>query len=90
MRKENHKMTLRELIPYIDFICNVKVVQMDAYIDKEKEEVVFNGTPLDIPWWIADMYLHVNENGEAIFLNQNKNYLTIYVVEDPDNTDGGR
>jgi hypothetical protein len=90
MREANHKMTLRELVPYMDFACNVKIVQMDAYIDREKEEEIFDGIPFDIPWWVADMYLHVNENGEAIYNNKNANYITIYVVENPDNTDGGR
>ena len=89
MREANHKMTLRELIPYIDYLTNIKVIQMDAYVNSQDEEEIYTGSVLDVPWWITEMYLHIDKDGESIFL-RDPEYITIYVVMDPNNTEGGR
>ncbi len=59
-------MQLRDIINQIYFLCKVKILQTDAYLENSEhygeEEEIYTGTALDVPWWIVDMYL---DNGDS-------------------------
>lgn len=79
-------MKLKDILPYLYFLDKIKIFQYDAYIDKNHEpEEIFYGTSLDVPWWIAEMYLHRNLNAESISIAKDKKepYFEIAVVEEP-------
>ena len=78
-------MKLIEIIKHIDFLTNVKIFQMDAYLETsehygEEEEVFFGGV-LDVPWWIAEMYLYDDADYNSISIDKENNCLEIYVKE---------
>ena len=59
-------MKLKNIIKYLDVISNVIIWQEDVYTDKNEAEVIYEGSVLDIPWYILDMYLSNSPDGEAI------------------------
>ena len=78
-------MKLKDILPYLFYLDNVKIFQSDAYLDKNHEpEEIFCGNVLDIPWWVADMYLHNTSDAEAISICAvgDKKYFLITVVEE--------
>lgn len=74
-------MKLRDIIRQIDYLCNVEILQTDAYLETSEhygeEEELFTGTALDVPWWIVDMYL----DGEGC-ISVVDNKMIIYVKEE--------
>lgn len=78
-------MKLKDILPYLFYLDKAKVLQSDAYTDKNHEpEEIFCGDVFDIPWWVADMYLHNTPDAEAISIcaEGNKKYFLITVVEE--------
>ena len=78
-------MKLKDILPYLYYLDDVKIFQCDAYTDKKHEpEEIFYGDVLDVPWWIAEMYLHNTPDAEAICLwtEGNKKYFLITVIEE--------
>jgi hypothetical protein len=79
-------MKLRKILPYLYFLDKIKVFQYDAYKDKDHEpEEVFFGSSLDVPWWIAEMYLYrdIDIDSISIAKDAKEPYLEIAVVEKP-------
>ena len=74
-------MKLRDIIGQIDYLCNVEILQTDAYLETSEHygeaEELFTGTALDVPWWIVDMYL---DGEDCISVINNK--MIIYVKGD--------
>ena len=86
MNFDKINMKLIDLLPYLYFLDKVRILQYDAYIDKTHEpEEIFFGSVLDVPWWIAEMYLHKMVDGEPIMIGKDKEepYFDIAVVEVP-------
>lgn len=54
-------MKLRDIMNQIDYLCNVKILQTDAYLETSEhygeEEEIYTGSALNVPWYIVDMYL---------------------------------
>ena len=78
-------LKLKDILPYLYFLDKIKVLQYDAYVDKNHEpEEVFFGTSLDVPWWVAEMYLHCTLNMDSISIvkDEKEPYLEIAVVEE--------
>ena len=83
---------LIDIIKNFDALEQVVIYQSDAFISKNGFEKIFKGSILDIPWYITEMYLDNDENGEAIGLmvdtityengtTENKPVFIIYVRE---------
>lgn len=74
-------MKLRDIIKQIDYLCNVEILQTDAYLETSEhygeEEEIYAGNALSIPWWIVDMYL---DGEDCISVINNK--MIIYVKGD--------
>ena len=73
-------MKLRDIINQIDYLCEVKILQTDAYLETSEhygeEEEIYFGSALNIPWWIVDMYLDGEDCISVI-----DNTMIIYVKE---------
>ena len=73
-------MKLRDIIKQIDYLCKVKILQNDAYLETSEhygeEEEIYAGNALDVPWWIVDMYL----DGENC-ISVSNDMMIIYVKE---------
>ena len=73
-------MKLRDIINQIDYLCKVKILQTDVYLETSEhygeEEEIYFGDAFDIPWWIVDMYL----DGEGC-ISVTDNTMIIYVKE---------
>ena len=78
-------MKLKDIVEYFDFLCPVQILQTDAYLETSEYygevDEIYTGDFFNIPWWIADMYLDKDGDGEAIFLDSENNRLIIYVKE---------
>ena len=80
---------LRDIIEYMDAISDIVIMQTDAYLlsspDANKEEEIYSGSVLDVPWYITDFYLANDSNGEAIGVTFNEDKrpsFIVYVAED--------
>jgi hypothetical protein len=82
-------MKLRDIIKQIDYLCEVKILQTDAYLETSEhygeEEEIYVGSALNVPWYIVDMYL---DGENCISVVDNK--MIIYVKEDINNYDRKR
>ena len=77
-------MKFRDILPYIYFGNKIKIFQCDAFIDPNHEpEEIYFGSTMDVPWYIAEMFLYNTPDGEAIFVTENngESYFEITVVE---------
>ena len=59
-------MQLKDIIRYLDCTDSVIIWQDDVYVDEYKPEQIFEGSIMDIPWYILDFYLSNTKDGEAI------------------------
>lgn len=80
---------LRDIIEYMDAISDIIIMQTDAYLlsspDANKEEEIYSGSVLHVPWYITDFYLANDSNGEAIGVTFNEDKqpsFIVYVAED--------
>lgn len=65
-RKEK-QMLLKDLLPYVSLMEDVRIFCFDNYIDNEKEEnyLLYEGSVLNIPWIYLDCALDSqSEDGE--------------------------
>ena len=72
-------MKLKELLPHLCFLMQVKIVEFN---NNKDEEILFTGLVDDVPWRFADMELDTDDNGEAIYIpteNDKEPILNIYV-----------
>ena len=73
-------MKLCDIIKQIDYLCNIKILQNDAYLETSEHygeaEEIYVGDALNVPWWIVDMYL----DGEGC-ISVVDNTMIIYVKE---------
>lgn len=70
-------MKVKELLPHLHFLMSVEIIVFDG-----AEESLFKGLVDNIPWWIADMELDTDDNGEAISIHTEEGeepVLNIYV-----------
>ena len=82
-------MKLIEVLPHIDSVLIRVKVYGRPYVNSNDYEVYFEGGLLDIPWWIANMYIDTDDDGAGIsFAPPSKNEydvivnnLNIYVKE---------
>ena len=76
-------MKLHDIIKHIDFLCKVKILQTDAYLETSEhygeEEEIYAGTAFDVPWWITDMYLDSGDEVGSISVADDT--MIIYVKE---------
>ena len=73
-------MKFRDVIKYLDALADVEIYQTDVYKDKKEEEKIYAGSVLDIPWYIAEMWLDDKcNNFEPISVENNK--FIIFVKE---------
>lgn len=74
-------MKLKKVLKHIDFMENVKIVEFLS--DKREEVLLYEGHPEDVPWYIADMLLDSDSNGEAIstLIENDLSTIFIYVKE---------
>ena len=76
-------MKLRDIIKQIDYLCKVKILQTDAYLETSEhygeEEEIYTGSALDVPWWIVDMYLDNSDSEGSISVADDT--MIIYVKE---------
>ncbi len=76
-------MKLRDIINQINYLCNVKILQTDTYLETSEhygeEEEIYVGSALDVPWFIVDMYLDDSDNEGSISVADNT--IIIYVRE---------
>lgn len=74
-------MKLRDIIKQIDYMCNVEILQTDAYLETSEHygeaEEIYAGDALNVPWWIVDMCL----DGEGC-ISVADNKMIIYVREE--------
>lgn len=70
------------------FLGRVKIIYSE---DDGSEETYYDGTALDCPYWIADLYIDTDINGEGLGVEIDKDkdgkpeaLLTIYIREDKD------
>lgn len=79
-------MKLRDIIKQIDYLCNVEILQTDAYLETSEHygeaEEIYAGDALNVPWWIVDMYL----DGEGC-ISVADNKMIIYVKEEANQDD---
>ena len=58
---------------------------MDAYLETSEhygeEEEIYFGSVLDVPWYIAEMYLYKDADYDSIYIDKENNCLEIYVRE---------
>lgn len=73
-------MKLKKLLRHIDFMEKVRVIEIQP--DKS-DEILYEGGSVDIPWYIADMLLDSDFNGEAIstLIENDSSIILIYVKE---------
>lgn len=55
-------MKLKKLLPHLSFLMSVQIIEYN----NNKEEILFKGLVYDIPWWLAELKLDTDDNGEAI------------------------
>ena len=70
-------MKVKELLPHLYFLMNVEIIEYNG-----TEESLFEGLVDNIPWWIADMELDTDNDGEAISIHAEEGkepVLNIYV-----------
>ena len=78
---------LKDIIEYLDSLQSVKIIQMNVSLVSDEAECIYNGSVLNVPWYMVDYYLANDSNGEAISAcidDNNQPYFEIYVVEDLD------
>lgn len=78
-------MKLRDIINQIDYLCKLKILQTDAYLETSEhygeEEEIYAGGALDVPWWIVDMYLDGEDSISVV-----DDTMIIYVKENANET----
>ena len=57
----------------------VIIYQSDIYKNKDQEEKIYEGSIMDIPWYITDMYIDNDDVSEGIGVYEGK--FIIYVRE---------
>ena len=70
-------MKLKKLLPHLNFLTRVEIIEFH-----DAEETLFEGLVDNIPWWIANMKLDTDDNGEAIYIHTEEGkepVLNIYV-----------
>ena len=72
-------MKFGDIIKYFDMTGACKIYQTDVYINKDEIELIFEGSIMDIPWYLMNFILDNEGDGEAIAVIDNKFY--IYVKE---------
>ena len=76
-------MKLRDIIEQIYYLCKVKILQTDAYLENSEnygeDEEIYTGTALNVPWWIVDMYLDNSDSEGSISVADDT--MIIYVRE---------
>ena len=76
-------MKLKELLKTISYLQDVQILY---YHGDASEEVLFEGSVLDVPWTYAEWPLDIdNGDGEAVFSFVNEKgeaIIGIYVVEE--------
>lgn len=86
--------TLNDIIDYLDVLEQVQIWQIDVNLPTSKKadeaEVVYEGSVLDIPWYLTRYYLANSYDAEAIgtCINNGKKCLSIYLAEDLDRITG--
>lgn len=83
--KMHEPMKVQDLFRNLD--SNTTINVCEYYNDSEEE--YFKGKVFDCPWWIADLYIDTDIDGEGIYIGldnkTNQPYLGIYVREVIDN-----
>lgn len=78
-------MKLKDIIEYFDFSCPVQILQTDAYLETSEHygevDEIYTGDFFNIPWWITNMYLDRDGDGESIFIDKENGRIKIYVRE---------
>lgn len=54
---------VRTILENFDFLGRIQVIFSEPDVP---EDVYYDGSPLNCPYWIADLYLDTNANGEAL------------------------
>lgn len=66
-------MTLKDLYKYLFYMMDVKI-----YLDPE-DDPEYEGSVFNIPYRLIKMELNIDEQGEALYVSDNK--LIIYLKE---------
>lgn len=75
---------VKTIIENYEFLGKIKVYYIE---DNGDVETYFEGTAFDCPYWVADLYLDTNADGEALSVGTEtidgeiKPYLSIYARE---------
>ena len=72
-------MQVKNIIRNLCCLNDIRVTQLDAYINSEEEEEIYYGPVLDMPWYILDYYLVDPED-----LENGKEYISIGGIYDKD------
>lgn len=79
-------MKLKDIIQAFNYLCDVRIIQMDSYLETSpnygEEDEIYTGTVWDIPWWIVEMYLDMGDGEGSVFLNEKEKTIDIYVREE--------
>ena len=89
-------MQVRDIIKMLCALNEIRVFQLDSYIDKIEEEEIYSGDILTMPWYILDFYLvdgeNIKDGKEVLSVGYYKNShgmevpcFEIYVMEDKKN-----
>lgn len=86
MAKIFPKVALKQILPHIYFCDHVKIYDTT---DDDGDELVFEGSVMDVPWTLLNMVLDSDVNGEAISCDSHTDeygatigIMTICVKED--------
>lgn len=79
-------MKLKDIIQAFNYLCDVRIIQTDSYLETSpnygEADEIYTGTVWDIPWWIVEMYLDMDDGEGSVFLNEKEKTIDIYVREE--------
>ena len=55
-----------DIVHLFDMTDDCTIWQEDVYISKDKPEIIYEGSIMEIPWYILDFYLTPDKDGEPI------------------------
>ena len=81
MARYSKAMKLKKILNHIDGTTLIHVY----CFENGNEEEFFKGSAWNCPWWVANLYIDTDEEGEGIYIDIEKEtkkpYIGIYVKE---------
>ena len=65
MSKEKVGMKLKKLIPFMDPFDQVVIWANGPLCKGTEDDKLFNGSVMDIPWYIAEMHIYMNTEDDT-------------------------